>query len=98
MAIYDYETPSGKRYVRATEEDGQFISDDRRGNAGVEGYVYTYAPTIEELVAKGIRTYPTPFAAGATEYRIRVSGLARSELTKEEAVELATERLTGKDP
>src|ERR1041385_1609895 len=99
MAIYEYETGDGKRrYVRATEEDGGFTSSDRRGNAGVEGYIYTYAPTIEELVAKGIRSYPTPFAAGATEYRVRAPGLTRSELTRDEAVDLATDSLSGQPP
>lgn len=96
MGIYEYEGGEQKRYVRATEEDdGTFTSDDRRGNAGVDGYVYTYAPTIEELVAKGIRSYATPFAAGATEYRVTAPSLTRRELTREEAVALASERLIG---
>jgi hypothetical protein len=101
MTIYSVTIWGEVRYVRATEEDdGRFTTEDvRHGVAGtVDRYVYTYAGSLEELVAKGARTYPTPFAAGATEYRVTSPGPVTAGLDRDAAVEMAQDRLGGRPP
>jgi hypothetical protein len=98
MDIYEYTTSDGtKRFVRASEDDGQFSTDDVKPGVARrhEGFVAILGSSIEELVARGARTYTTPFQAGAAEYRATVSGRgAAAELTKDDAVERVREWLT----
>lgn len=94
MAIYEYTRGNVTRYVRASEDDGVFTSEDWAPGRG-RGLAAAFAGSLEELVAKGIRDYPTPFAAGAPEYRVIVPNLARCELTRTEAQDIVLERLTG---
>ena len=94
MAIYEYEKGNRTWYVRASEDDGVFTSEDWAPGRG-RGLVAAFAGSLEELVAKGIRDYPTPFAAGALEYRVTAPNMAQCELTRDEALNLMHERLSG---